>query len=65
VGSTESVDIDLKLKVAIVSVLLLASAGCVVVGGYSSNRGWFIWPGSIVLILLGLLLFVLMLRRRG
>jgi hypothetical protein len=55
-----------KLKLAIASLLLLASTGCIVVGGYSSDRGWFIWPGSIVLILVGLVLFLLMLfRRRG
>ena len=54
----------MKLRFAIASVLLLASTGCIVVGGYSSDRGWFIWPGSIVLILIGLLLFVLMFLRR-
>ena len=53
-------------KTAIVSLLLLSSTGCIVVGGYSSDRGWYIWPGSIVLILIGLLLFFLMFfRRRG
>ena len=56
----------MKLKLPIASLLLLASTGCVVVGGYSSDRGWYIWPGLIVLILIGLLLFLLMLfRRRG
>jgi len=57
---------NVKLKVVIVSLMLVASTGCVVVGGYSSDRGWYIWPGSIVLILVGLLLFLLMFfRRRG
>ncbi|HYV13438.1 MAG TPA: hypothetical protein VE980_21215 [Pyrinomonadaceae bacterium] len=56
----------MKLKFAIASLLLLASTGCIVVGGYSSGRGFWIWPGSIVLLLLGLLLFGLMFfRRRG
>jgi hypothetical protein len=45
-------------------ILFLFSSGCIVVGGYSSGRGWFIWPGSIVLILVGLLLFLLMFFRR-
>lgn len=54
----------MKTRLAIASVLLFASTGCIVVGGYSSDRGWFIWPGSIVLILVGLLLFVLMFVRR-
>ena len=55
---------NVKLKIAIASLVLLASTGCVVVGGYSSDRGWYIWPGSIVLILVGLLLFWLMFFRR-
>jgi len=47
-------------------LLLLSSTGCVVVGGYSSGRGWFIWPGSIVILLIGLALILLMFfRRRG
>jgi hypothetical protein len=55
-----------RLKVIAVLLLLLSSTGCVVVGGYSSGRGFWIWPGTIVLLLIGLLLFVLMFfRRRG
>jgi len=55
-----------KLKLAISSLLLLASSGCIVVGGYSSERGWYLWPGSIVLLLIGAALFLFMLfRRRG
>jgi hypothetical protein len=49
-----------------VFLLLLSSTGCVVVGGYSSDRGFWLWPGSIVLLLIGLLLLGLMIfRRRG
>lgn len=33
-------------------------SGCVVLG-YSSRGGFFVWPGSIGLILLGLLLWFL------
>ena len=47
----------------IITLILLFSSGCVVVGGYSSERGWFIWPGTIVLLLVVALLF-LFLRRR-
>jgi hypothetical protein len=55
-----------KLKLAIASLLLLASTGCIVVGGYSSDRGFWLWPGSIILLIVGLLLFFLMFfRRRG
>lgn len=56
----------MNLKIIIGLLLLLTSSGCIIAGGYSSDRGWFIWPGSIVLILVGLVLFMLMLfRRRG
>ena len=56
----------MRLRIAIAWVLLLSSTGCIVVGGYSSGRGFWIWPGSIVLLLIGLLLFVMMIfRRRG
>ena len=54
----------MKLKIAIASLSLLASTGCIVVGGYSSDRGWFIWPGTIVLLVIGLILFLLFKRRR-
>lgn len=53
----------LKLKAAIASLLLPASTGCIVVGGYSSERGWFIWPGTFVLLGIALL-FVFLFRRR-
>jgi hypothetical protein len=53
----------MKLKIALASLLLLISSGCIVVGGYSSERGWFIWPGTIVLLLIGLGLFLLFRRR--
>jgi len=55
-----------RLRVIAALLLLLSSMGCVVVGGYSSGRGWFIWPGSIVFLLIGLALLLLMFfRRRG
>jgi hypothetical protein len=47
----------------IITFLLLLSSGCVVAGGYSSGRGWFIWPGTIgILVIVAVLL--LLLRRR-
>ena len=43
--------------------LLFPLCGCLVVGGYRSGSGFFLWPGSIVFFLIALLvLFVL--RRR-
>jgi len=53
----------MKLKIAITLLLLLSSTGCIVVGGYSSGRGWFIWPGTFVLLIIGLILFFLFRRR--
>jgi len=56
--------LSVRVKLAIGTLFLLTSTGCVVVGGYSSDRGWFIWPGTFVLLLVGLALFLLFNRRR-
>jgi hypothetical protein len=57
---------NVRLKLAIATLLALASTGCVVVGGYSSGRGFWLWPGSIVFLLIGLFLLLMMVfRRRG
>jgi hypothetical protein len=55
----------MKLKTVLASLLLLASTGCIVVGGYSSERGFWIWPGTFVLLLIALALFLFLRRRRG
>lgn len=52
------------MKTVIALILLLASTGCVVVGGYSNERGWFIWPGTFVLLGIALLFIFLFRRRR-
>jgi len=52
------------VKIALISLLLLISSGCVVVGGYSSGRGFWLWPGSIVFLLIGLFLLLMMVFRR-
>jgi hypothetical protein len=54
----------LAQKVGIVSVILMLTSGCVVVGGYSSERGWYLWPGTIVIFLVFAVLFILLRRRR-
>jgi hypothetical protein len=51
-------------RIVIVLSLLLLSSGCVFVGGYSSDRGWFVWPGTIVIFLVVAVLFLLLRRRR-
>ena len=45
-------------------VATFSSAGCVVVGGYSSGRGFFIWPGTMVILVIVAILFLLLRRRR-
>jgi hypothetical protein len=43
--------------------LALSQTACVV-GGYSSDGGFFLWPGSLVVTVLLVLLFLYMRRRR-
>ena len=38
-------------------------AGCMLVGGYSSRGGWFIWPGSLGLLLIAFLIFSFLRKR--
>lgn len=51
-----------SLSVLTLTLALLQPA-CVV-GGYSSDGGLFLWPGSIVLTVLLVLLFLFLRRRR-
>jgi len=51
-------------RLGILLATLMLSSGCVVVGGYSSGRGFFLWPGSIAILLIVAVLF-LVFRRRG
>jgi hypothetical protein len=50
-------------QIVVVTLLLLFSSGCIVAGGYSSGRGWFIWPGTIGIIVILAVLFLLFRRR--
>jgi hypothetical protein len=43
--------------------LALSQTACVV-GGYSSEGGFYLWPGSIVVTIVLVLLFLYMRRRR-
>ena len=52
------------MRKVLAALLLFSSTGCIVVGGYSPERGWFIWPGTFVLLGIALLLFWLFRRRR-
>jgi hypothetical protein len=46
--------------------LILAGlqTSCVVVGGYSEEGGWYLWPGSLLLTALLAALFLFLRRRR-
>jgi hypothetical protein len=44
-------------------MLALSQSSCVMVGGYSNDGGWWIWPGSLVSVLV-IIILVLFLRRR-
>ncbi|HEX8747165.1 MAG TPA: hypothetical protein VF717_08185 [Pyrinomonadaceae bacterium] len=45
--------------------LSLSQPACVVAGGYSSDRGFYIWPGSILTIVVIIAVLFLIRRRRG
>ena len=51
-------------RIGLVSIILIMLPGCVVVGGYNPERGWFLWPGTIVIFLVGAVLLLLFRRRR-
>ena len=48
----------------LVLMLVLSQSSCVMVGGYSSDGGWWIWPGSLISILVVVIVLFLFLRRR-
>ena len=52
------------MKWVAIGLLTFLSSGCVLVGGYSSERGWFLWPGSILIFLVVVVLFFILKRRR-
>ena len=52
------------MRLGILVATLLLSSGCVVAGGYSSGRGFFLWPGTIVMFVIAAILFLFLRRRR-
>ena len=47
------------------AILVLSQPACVVVGGYGSDRGFYLWPGSLLSIVVVIALVLLFRRRRG
>ena len=45
-------------------MLALSQLSCVMVGGYSSDSGWWLWLGSLVSVLVVVIVLFLLLRRR-
>ncbi len=48
---------------AMAALCLLTQTGCLVIAGYSSRGGWFLWPGGLGGLLLILLVLFVLLRR--
>lgn len=51
-------------RLSVLTLTLGLSQTACVVGGYSSDGGFFLWPGSIVVTILLVLLFLFLRRRR-
>jgi len=59
--STSSLLVKLATLLA-ASVAIFGLSGCLV-AGYSSGEGWFVWPGSLGLLVI-VVLIVFLIRRR-
>ena len=44
--------------------IALTQTGCLFVGGYSSEGGFYLWPGSFLITVVLVLLFLFVRRRR-
>ena len=51
-------------RISVTGLLLALSQTACVVGGYSSEGGFLLWPGSILITIVLVLLFLFMRRRR-
>ena len=54
----------MRLTSMFVFALAVTQSACVMVGGYSSEGGWWIWPGSLISLLVVVVVVFLLLRRR-
>lgn len=54
----------MRFSPLVVCSLFVLQTSCVVVGGYSDDGGWFIWPWGLVISAVFVGLFLLLRRRR-
>lgn len=54
-----------RITVLALALLGLLQPACVVAGGYSSDRGFYIWPGSLLTIVIVIAVLLFLRRRRG
>ena len=54
----------MRLTSLVIAPLVALQTSCVVVGGYSDDGGWFIWPWGLVISAVFIGLFLLLRRRR-
>ena len=52
-----------RLRLLVLLATVVSQSACMVVG-YSNGGGWFIWPGSLGLLIIVLLLYFVFGRRR-
>ena len=51
-------------RISVQTILLALTQTACVVGGYSSDGGFYLWPGSIIVTIVLVLLFLFLRRRR-
>jgi hypothetical protein len=56
-------EVSRRLAPLAIVLIALAQPACILAGGYSSDRGFYVWPGSLLSIVV-IVLLLLMLRRR-
>lgn len=54
----------MKRFVVVTLIIACLQTSCIMVGGYSSNGGWFVWPGGLGILLIIVVAALLIARRR-
>lgn len=48
----------------LIFALVLSQPACIVAGGYSDDRGFYLWPGSLISIVIVIAVLLFLRRRR-